>query len=346
MSDKSPLISVIIATRNEERHIEEAIRSVLCGDIDWHEMEIVVADGLSTDRTREIVQRLAGEFPGSVRLIENPQKIAPTAFNLALKASRGKFVSILCAHETVDPNYFQVCLDKLNSSDVDAVGGLGTIVSTDETLSSRMTRALLSSQFGVGPSFRNIPKEGPVDAISPGLFRRQVFEKYGLFDERLVRNQDNEHSARIITSGGHIYMIPRIKSYYHGRRTVKKLLRQCYMNGLYGILTWRINPSSFRLRHGIPMFFVLFLVYGAVMSMLHTIFAWAYLGILAFYFALALAASVEAAVKFRLPAAALFPVLFATMHITYGTGTIMGIFRFALKRLPPSKVEYLPPLKD
>jgi glycosyltransferase involved in cell wall biosynthesis len=338
------LISVIIATLNEEPHIERAIRGALGGKVDPRRIEVIVADGGSTDRTREIVTALAGEFPGSVRLIDNPRRIAPAAFNVGMLAARGKYLCILSAHGSVDENYFQVCLDKLAAADdVDVVGGTEIILPFDTSTHARMMMAILSSRFGVGASSRNSQTEGTVDTIAPGLFRRRVFERIGMFDERLVRNQDNELNSRLVHSGGTIYMIPTIKSYYCGRRDPRKLLNQCYANGIYGILTWRINPSSFRLRHAIPLFFFAFLVCGGIVALTFPMFAWLYAGVLALYGVLAVAASVEAGLKFKLPAAVLFPGLFLAMHVCYGLGTFLGIFRFGIKTLPPNQVQKLPP---
>jgi glycosyltransferase involved in cell wall biosynthesis len=332
----------VIATHNEQGHIERAIRGVLCGSVDWRSIEVVVADGGSTDGTGDIVRRLAEEFPGSVRLVDNPQRFAPAGFNVGLLAARGTYLCILSAHGSVDRDYFRVCLDKLDNSDVDAVGGALVALPFNDSLQAKMMVALLSSRFGVGASFRNQTKEGPVDTITPGLFRRRVFEKYGLFDERLVRNQDNELSSRLITGGGQIHLIPRIKSYYRCRRDLGKLLYQCYANGLYAILTWRVNPRSFRLRHGAPMFFLLFLLCGGAMSMVNPLCAWPYLGLLGFYGVLAVAASIQSAMRFRMPQALVFPVLFFLMHVTYGIGTIFGIFRFGLCKLAPNRVQKLP----
>jgi glycosyltransferase involved in cell wall biosynthesis len=343
MNETAPLISVIVATHNEERYIESSIRSVLSGTIEPPRIEIIVADGGSTDRTREIVSALAQEFPGSVRLIENPKRTAPAGFNAGLLASRGRYISILCAHGGLTPNYFQVCLDKLASTDVDLVGGPEIVLSFDDSLQARMSVAILSSRFGVGASFRNRQTEGLVDAIL-GLYRREVFERIGMYDERLVRNQDNELCSRLTHSGGKILLVPNIQSYYRGRKNLLKLLKQSYSNGLYGILTWRINPSSFRLRHGIPLFFLLFLLWGGVMSTADPIFAWPYFGVLGLYGLLAVAASIEAGVKSKLPAAILFPGMFLAMHLCYGIGTFFGIFRFGVRVLPPCQVQKLPPL--
>ena len=343
MNENTPLISAIIATRNEERYIESSIRSLLSGTLEPGQIEVIVADGGSTDRTREIVTALAQEFPGCVRLIDNPKRTAPAGFNAGLLASRGRFISIVCAHGSLSPNYFQVCLDKLASSNVDAVGGPEIILSFDDSRQAKMAVAILSSRFGVGASFRNRQTEGLVDAIT-GLFRREVYQRIGMYDERLVRNQDNEFCSRLTNSGGKIFLIPTIHSYYRGRKSLFRLVKQCYANGLYGILTWRINPSSFRLRHGIPLFFLLFLVWGGVLATVDPMFAWPYVGVLSLYGLMAVAASIQAGLKSKLLAAVLFPVIFLAMHLCYGTGTFMGIFRFGIKVLPPCQVQKLPPL--
>jgi glycosyltransferase involved in cell wall biosynthesis len=345
MSESAPLVSIIIAALNERQYIEQSVRSALCGTLDARRVEVIVADGGSSDGTREIVARLAAEFPGSVRLIDNPRRIAPAGFNLAIAASRAPNICVHSAHGYLAADFLSLCLAKLDQTGADAVGGADHIIPSNDGLEARMVMAILSNRFGIGSSTRTRYVEGPVDTLSPAVFRRGVFERVGLFDERLARNQDNELSSRVVAGGGLIHMCPQIHSYYYSRGSLRKLLRQNFYNGLYGILTWRINPDSFQIRHAIPFFFVLFLILGGGMTILWHPLVWPFAGMLSLYGALAVLASVHAGIKFRMPLAVLFPLMFLTLHLAYGIGTLAGVFRFGLAALPPGTVEKLSPLR-
>jgi glycosyltransferase involved in cell wall biosynthesis len=328
-----PKVSVIIAARNEERHIERCLRSILDGTLPPEDVEIIVAEGHSADRTREIVERIARDHP-NVRVIDNPEQIAPTGFNRAIRASRGDAVLIGSAHCCLDPNYLEVCLRKLAETSADATGGREVAVPWDDSLQARLAAAVLGSRFGVGAAYRTAAKEGPVDTVGPALYRRGVFERVGLYDERLVRNQDNEFNSRLRAAGGEIWMTPEAKVSYYGRPGIRRLLAQNYRNGYYAMLNWRITPASFSLRHAIPLLFVVGLLAGAVLAVLEWYLEWFYLAVLGVYGVAAGVSAAQLAIRHRSPALLLVFLLFPILHIAYGIGTLVGIFRFGFTRLP------------
>lgn len=340
-----PLLSVIVATRNEEAHIERCLRSLLEGTLAPSDYEVLVVDGQSTDRTRQIVEGLMREHP-QIRWIDNPRRITPVAFNLGVKAARGSHISIVSAHCFVEPDYYRVCLETLQQTGAAVAVGREIALPADDSAQARLVMAILNSRFGIGGSFRTVTREGPVDAVSAAVFRRSAFEQVGLFDERLVRNQDNELSSRILARGMQIWMTSRVKHYYYSRGAIKALLWQNFRNGLYGVLTWRINPASFSLRHGIPFLFVLFLLLGGVASLFVPVLRWFYLGVIGLYALLDLAASIEAGIRHKTLLAVLLPLAFPALHITYGLGTLVGVFRFGLTRLAKTPPERLPPLDE
>jgi len=345
MTSKRPRVSVIVATRNEEAHIEQCLRTVLDGALPPDDLEIVVADGGSTDRTREIIAGIAREHP-NVRLIDNPGRTAPAGFNRAIWASRGDAVCVLSAHCYVDPYYFEAALEALDRVDADVVGGPMATLPGGQGMQARLVQALTTTRFGVGGSFRTFVKEGPVDTVVFGVYRRAVFERIGLFDERLVRNQDNELNSRLRAGGRGCWMVPTMKSYYYNRAGLKQLFWQNFRNGMYGVLTWRINPASFMLRHAVPMLFVLFLILGGLLAVIHPVLTLAYTGLLCLYGLLAVAASVQQGIRYRTGLALLMPLMFLGLHVAYGIGAVFGLFRFGLRRVPGGGPARLDPLPD
>ncbi|MCX5654357.1 MAG: glycosyltransferase family 2 protein [Planctomycetota bacterium] len=348
-----PRVSVVLASRNEQEHIEKCLTSLLTSELPEEQLEIVVADGMSTDRTREVLGRLAAAHP-CVRLVDNPERIAPMGFNRAIKASRGDTILLTSAHTTIEPAYLPVCLAKMEETGADIVGGAGMAVAANASLQARLAAAVLGSRFGVGSSFRTVHREGFVDTVSPALYHRSVFERLGLFDERLIRNQDNEFNSRLRRAGGRIYLTPAVNAYYIGRDTIWRLMTQNYRNGLYAMLNWRITPASFAWRHVAPALFVLGIVAGGAMALLedlsqtvdhatHGALWMAYAGVLAFYALLAIGSAVQLALRYRTAAMLLAAPVFPLLHVAYGLGTAAGVLRFGFVRLGDYKPENLVP---
>jgi glycosyltransferase involved in cell wall biosynthesis len=328
-AETRPHISVVIAARNEQEHIEECIRSIMEGTLGPEEVEVIVADGGSTDGTREIVSNLAARHT-NVRLIDNPRRITPVGFNLGIRASRGETICVMGGHAWLDADYLRICRDKLSEVGADIDGGPMETICKNTGASARLAMAVQSSRFGVGSSFRNFSREGPIDTTAYAVYRRSVFERFGLFDERLVRNQDNELASRVRQGGGQIWMVASVHSHYYSRPTVGKMLKQNFRNGLYNWLTWRINPASFTLRHAVPFAFVLFLLLGIPLAVFSPVLRWVFLCVLGLYLSLDVLASIEAGLRLRTALAAILPLIFPALHVAYGTGTLLGVFRFGL----------------
>ena len=238
-----------------------------------------------------------------------------------------------------------MCLAKLDEHGADVVGGTEVAIPYEDNLSSRLVSAVLSSRFGVGGNFRTVMREGPTDTATAGVYRREVFERIGLFDERLVRNQDNEFNSRLRAAGGQAWTTTEACLYYYSRATLRTLLRQNFRNGLYGMLAWRLNPASFTVRHAVPLAFVLFLALGAALSLVHPVLCWAYLAGLGLYAILDVLASIQHGLRSSDAITGMLCVLaFPLLHIFYGLGTLTGIVRFGLGRIAGPEPEMLPPL--
>lgn len=319
-----PYVSIVIPCRNERHFIGPCLDSILAGDYPVSRMEVLVVDGASDDGTRAVVEEYAGRHP-SVRLVDNPRRITPVALNLGIRHARGEVVVRMDAHAEYPPSYVSVCVATLERTGADVVGGPIMTRAAADTLVARAIAAATAHPFGVGNShFRTSRQEGYVDTVPFGAYRRAVFERIGLFDERLARNQDNEFSSRLTRSGGRIYLTPELTATYYNQATLRGLLRQAFITGMWNVVTLRINRESFKWRYFVPLAFVVAVVVLGVAS-LSLEFAWfAWLAVLGMYGALALASAIQVAVRSGARDALLLPPVFFLYHCAYGLGTCAG----------------------
>jgi glycosyltransferase involved in cell wall biosynthesis len=308
--------------------------SILDQDYPTDRLEILVVDGESDDDSRERVLAFAETHP-QVRLISNPRRIAPAAFNLGIVHARGDFIQILGAHTDYGSNYISACARPLIDGTADVAGGLMITVPRDDSTVAHMIQLALTHPFGVGQNDIRVASGGSryVDVLGYAMFKRDVFEAVGLYDERFVRNQDNEMYARVRHSGRRVYLTVETECRYRSQRRVRDLLRTTYGNGLYHMATLRANPSSFRLRYFIPFFFVIALLGSAAGALFH----WTGLAALALVgggYTLAALLATAHLIATRGWHGFMFamPALFGLIHFSYGWGTLMGISRFVLSR--------------
>src|SRR5215813_11280249 len=237
-------VSIVMPIRNEEGYVAAALQSLVDQNFPASAIEIIVVDGRSSDRTRDIVQEFARKYP-SARLLDNPAGIVPTAMNIGIRAARGDVIIRADGHNVYPQDYAANCAKYLEQTGADNVGGPILTVAADGTFGARLVAAILSSPFGVGNSkFRTSREEGFVDTVPFGAFRREVFDRVGMYNEKLVRNQDNDLNARIRTAGGRIYQTPALMTYYHPVKTFGGLLRYIFRTGRWTIFTLRENRSS------------------------------------------------------------------------------------------------------
>lgn len=325
-----PFISVIVPVYNEERYLDACMETMLSQDYPKESMEWFFADGRSTDRTRERLQAYQTEYPDLIRLIDNPKKTVPYAMNLAIQEAHGVYIIRLDAHAEYAPDYFSKCVEVLERTGADNVGGV--METKSRTKTGAIIAKMLSSKFGVGDSqFRTNGNDGYVDTVPFGAFRREVFQRVGLYDERLTRNQDSELNYRILHHGGKIYLSNEIKLSYYCRDTVRGILKMGFQNGKWNIITAKLCPGSMRPRHFIPFLFVLSLIFGPLCCILCPLLWWAFGFELALYLALDIIFSVKAASSAAEFGRLLF--LFPLFHIVYGWGSIMGTGFILFKHL-------------
>jgi GT2 family glycosyltransferase len=290
-------------------------------------MEIILVDGMSRDRTREIIKTFQNTYH-FIRLIDNYKKIAPVAMNLGIKASSGEYIFILSAHATYDKNYFTKLIENIQRLNVDCVGGVLQTEVKNKNLKSNAIKEILMHPFGVGnATFRTGGKvEQEVDTVAFGCYTKETFKKYGLFDERLIRNQDIELNKRIINGGGRIYLVPDVTATYYARENFTQLAKNNFANGKWNILTafYAKTLNSLSLRHFVPLIFILSLLFPLLLSFIDIKFLWITLLSLSSYLALVIMISLKSINDKN----SFFYLImsFLTLHISYGMGSLMGIF--------------------
>lgn len=322
-------LSVICPIYNEEKYIVAFLDSVLQQDFSRDDMEVLLVDGMSRDKTRLIISQYIEKYP-FLRLLDNPERTAPCAMNVGIQEAKGDVIIRLDAHALYPSNYFSTLVFKLYELNAD---NIGCILNTDvlnKTPKTLAIREVLSNRFGVGnSSFRTgVTSACEVDTVPFGCWRREVFQKYGLYDKRLVRNQDIELNKRIKRGGGHIFIIPDISCTYLARETFKALAKNNYGNGKWNILTVYYTKyfSSLSVRHFIPLAFVLSLLLPIVLMLLNVWFGVLSLMALGAYLMTLSCVSFTIWKTKRLNVFYLL-MSFLTLHLSYGWGSLIGIFK-------------------
>jgi succinoglycan biosynthesis protein ExoA len=327
-SDHRPNVSIILPCRNEAEYIEECLTSILKQDLPKGSFEIIVADGMSTDGTREFLDEMSRQYP-EVRVLNNLGRIVSTGLNAAIKAARGEIIVRMDAHTTYASDYVRECLAVMKETGADNVGG--PMQTRADTFTQQAIRAVFHCRWAVGGALSHRPGyEGFVDTVIYGCWKKQVFERVGLFDEDLVRNQDDEHNLRLTRSGGKIFQSPRIRSWYHVRGSLTALFRQHMQYGYWKVLVIRKHTKPASLRHLVP---------GAFMACVCLTF---FLGLfwrpgfvaagllIGFYLIIASIIAVLTAARSRWALLPILPVVIGCFHFGYGYGFLRGVFDFVM----------------
>lgn len=329
-----PTVTVIIPCRNEQRFIGSCLDSILSGDYPPELLEIIVADGMSDDGTREVLQTFANRYTGapSVRTIDNPHKIVSTGLNRAIEQARGEIIVRMDAHTEYATDYIRRCVEVLQVTGADNVGGAHR-TRAHGYLQEAITLAF-HSPFAVGGArSHNIDYEGPIDSVIYGCWRKKTLMKIGMFDEELVRNQDDELNLRINRGGGVVYQSKQILSWYQPRASLRALFRQYKQYGYWKVRVIQKHCVPASWRHPLPGAWVLSLL---VLSLLSFFLAPARVILslnLALYFIAALIASlITCRQPSRFKFILILPLIFSIYHFGYGYGFLRGLIDFVLLR--------------
>jgi len=320
-------ISIIIPCLNEENYIANCIESIVKSDIEYEEREIIFVDGNSSDRTVEIIRAYAAQYP-FIQLLSNSQRYTPISMNMGIEHSVGAYIFILSAHADYEADYFTQLVSSAQRLKADCVGGVLLTDVKHKDKKSNSIKEILSHKFGVGnATFRTGGSEvQEVDTVAFGCYSKEAFEKYGLFDKRLIRNQDIELNKRIINGGGKIYLIPKVQCTYYARENFTSLAKNNFSNGKWNILTayYTKTLNSLSLRHFIPLIFLLSLLIPSLLAIFIPKFIYLTLFSLSSYFALVIMTSL----KLREDTNSFIYLMssFLTLHLSYGMGSLIGIF--------------------
>lgn len=320
-------VSVIVPCRNEAGHIDAFLRSALAQQLPPQlpkqaALELLVADGASDDGTRALLDDWAARDT-RVRVIDNPQRITSAALNRAIAAARGEVIVRMDVHTTYAPDYIAQCLAALQRSGASNVGGPWR-ARGQGAWGQAIAAAFQSRWVAGGARSRQLDFEGEVDTVYLGCWPRDSFQRFGLFDESLVRNQDDEHNLRIVRGGGRVWQSARIHSTYVPRDALGALWRQWLQYGYWKPFVMKKHGQAAALRHRVPGLFVAALGAAALLALLGGP-AWP-LGALAGLYA-AVVAGLSLAVAAAGPHWGLLPRLpwvIAVQQLAYGLGSLAG----------------------
>jgi len=323
-----PFVTILIPIRNEADTIERCLEAVIAQDYPSERTEILVADGVSDDGTREILQTFAMDHP-RMKVFDNPRRIVASGLNLLTAHAKGAVLIRVDGHCLIAPDYVGNCVKHIQEKGVDGVGGpMGSI---GEDHISQVIAQAMSSKFGVGgSSFRTETGQTKlVDTVPFPAYTREIVQKVGPYDEELVRDQDDEYNYRIRKAGGKILLAADVRSTYYSRGSLGKLWRQYFQYGFYKVRVLQKHPRQMSPRQFVPLAFVLVLILTVILAV---ILPWAWIPLVSLLGVYALANLVASMMIASREVWRYFwplPLAFATIHVGYGLGFLVGLFRFA-----------------
>ena len=337
------MISIICPIYNEEKYIDGFIRSILQQDYPKDDMEVLLVDGMSTDRTRDIVHSYSIKYP-FIRLVDNTARIVPPAMNIGIHASKGDVIIRMDAHAIFPADYLSELVVNLSKLNADNVGGVCRTLPANDSDVGISIANVLGSSFGMGNSYFRIGAKDvmQVDTVPFGCFHRELFNRIGFFDEELVRNQDDEFNGRIIKNGGKIYLLPHLVIDYFARDTVGKVYRMFNQYGLFKPLVNVKLGSPATVRQFFPLAFVLGLLSCPFIIFTMFVLPWswaritafslltAYLFVIALYFLLATYFSLKDTKSIR--RILIQDWVYFVVHFGYGFGYLQGLFNLLFSK--------------
>jgi glycosyltransferase involved in cell wall biosynthesis len=324
-------VSVIVPCRNEIKFIEKCLDSIIAQDYPKEKLEILVVDGFSEDGTREIIKNYSDNYQ-FIKLLDNPKKIAPSAINIGIKNATGDIIIRMDAHNIYKKDYISKCVAYLQKYNADNVGGIWITLPGSDTLISHAIALVLSHPFGVGNAYFRIGSKEPkeVDTVPFGCYRREVFSKIGLFDEELIRNQDDEFNYRLIKNGGKILLVPEIVSYYYARESLTKLWRTYFQYGYWKVRVMQKHKFPASWRHIVPISFVLCIFGSAILGFFYKFWFYLFCTIVILYMFISFLFSTKISLKKGIKYLFVLPISFANLHFSYGLGFLKGICDFII----------------
>ncbi len=326
----SPVASLVIPCRNEANHIAACLQSVLAFEGISGGFEVIVADGMSEDGTRDIVAQISAQ-DRRVRLIDNPQCHTSAALNHGIRTACGDIIVRIDAHTEYAPDYLKECMAVLEETQADNVGGAARTKA--HSYLHRAIAAAYHSRFAVGnANFHQPDYEGYADTVPYGCWHKARLLEIGLFDEELIRNQDDELNLRLTRAGGKVYQSPRIRSWYTPRASLANLFRQYWQYGYWKVRVIQKHRLPASVRHLIPGTFAGLLLLLLVLSPFAATARMGFLVLSSIYIVATLAASTITAKRSEWQLLPVLPAVFACYHFGYGFGFLTGVLDFVILR--------------
>lgn len=332
--EETPLVSIVIPCRNEQGFIGKCLDSILSSDYPLDRLEILVVDGMSTDGTSRILSSYSERY-SNIRVIENPKRITPAAFNRGIESARGELILIMSAHATYAPDAIRKLVRYSAEFGAENVGGIWKVLPRDNGYIGRGIAFALSHVFGIGGArYRLVDERSEpawVDTAAYGCYRREVFEKIGLYNEDLVHSQDIELNLRLKSAGGRTLLAPDVVIHYYARTKLSAFAKHNFRNGQWVILPFaysEVMPVAWR--HLVPLAFAGSLLVSGIGALFSPISMLLFAGILFTYLlanfaASALIARREHDVRYLF----VMPIVFGILHLCYGFGSVWGLYRLA-----------------
>jgi len=332
-------VSIIIPCYNEEKTIAKLLSGLYMQTYPVNMMEIIIADGLSTDQTRNEINKFSDDHPNtSIIVIDNPVKTIPTGLNLAISAAKGEFIIRLDAHSIPANDYIEKCVRALENNFGNNVGGVWLIQPGNDGWIAGSIAAAASSRIGVGnANYRLNSPSGEVDTVPFGAFRKSLLLDMGGFDETLLTNEDYELNTRIRKRGGKIWLDNSIRSTYFSRSSYGKLAEQYWRYGFWKAQMLKRYPETIKLRQALPPLFVIGLFTLLLISLFSSMYVFLLLAVLFSYLLILLISAWFVAVKNHRPAFIIgIPIAIMIMHFCWGSGLIFGLLAKPSKRMTSS----------
>jgi succinoglycan biosynthesis protein ExoA len=335
-----PSVSIVIPCYNEKDTINKLLEAIHAQTFPRLDLEVVIADGMSTDGTRDLITAFADFHPDlHIAVVDNFSRSIPASVNCALKEAQGEIILRLDAHSMPYPDYVERSVADLEAGLGENVGGVWEIHPGAPTWVAQSIAVAAAHPLGVGDAlYRHTTKAAQVDTVPFGAFKRELLALVGFFDESLLSNEDYEFNARIRKSGGRIWLDPGIRSVYFARPTLSKLARQY---ARYGFWKWRMlqrYPGTIRWRQGLPPLFVLSLILGAALAIFMPIFRILLVAEIILYLAALVAVGIQTALRQKKLFLGLgLPLAIATMHVAWGGGFLWSMIKGIFSRPNPEK---------
>jgi len=332
-----PLISVIIPCRNEQRYIRVCLDSVLASTYPKDSLEVLVVDGMSDDGTRDTLLDYASHCR-FIKVLDNPQRRIPQALNIGIAHAQGEIIVRLDAHARYDVDYLAKSVAYLEKYSADNVGGVRATEPQEETLIGKAIAFSVSSPFTAGNALFRVGSQRArwVDTVFGGCFRKELFQRIGLFNEELTRAEDREFNQRLRDAGGRILLSPDIRCTYYARSKLQEFIRWIVAGSSWVFFGGRVaGRRLLAFRNYVPLAFVLSLLVSLITACFQP-WVWWVLGTIVFFYLLANIVSALPLVRKERDARYLLaaPLIFTLTHFLYAVGSVYGIWKAIVNTSP------------